>query len=206
MRIVDPLDAGNAVYSLLPLDDRKVLVGSQRHGIVKAYDLRMPTRGWGVYLPSLLARHAGGKSHPGGAGAVYTLAEVGLGGGRVFAGVEGGVVEVSFTGDEPLIPRESEWKVQHQKRRSYGGHGERKEQMVGADKGEGQEGWGMGLMMYGWEKGREVRLWRMDKGGRGGGEGLDRRWRRVGMERPSGRGGGHGHGGHGRGHTTTTTV
>ncbi|TGZ79912.1 hypothetical protein EX30DRAFT_372673 [Ascodesmis nigricans] len=89
LTLSDPLDIGSAVYSLLPIDAHRVLVGTARHTRVKSFDLRMPKLGWGMFLPSSSGER---KS-----GAVYSLAQIGVGGGNVFAGVEGAVWRLDFS-------------------------------------------------------------------------------------------------------------
>lgn len=45
----DPLDDG-AAYSLSTDGGHRVLVGGANHGMVKVFDVRMPNKGWSVYL------------------------------------------------------------------------------------------------------------------------------------------------------------
>jgi hypothetical protein len=45
----DPIDDG-AVYSVSTDGGTRVLVGGHNHGLIKVFDVRMPSRGWSIYL------------------------------------------------------------------------------------------------------------------------------------------------------------
>ncbi|KAL1583142.1 hypothetical protein WHR41_07931 [Cladosporium halotolerans] len=120
----DPTD-DSAIYSLLPHGRESLLVGSNRHNLLKVFDLRLgakcysylaaqpsaaappPSSDWSLFLKphasSSFSAHSNSHSQPWGQrprrapeSSVYTLASASPTSPHVFAGIENNVVEMAF--------------------------------------------------------------------------------------------------------------
>lgn len=121
----DPID-DSAIYSLLPRGRESLLVGSNRHNLLKVFDMRLgskcysyldaqptptstapssePTRDWSLFLRphnSSVDSHSnfrgGWQSRRVAESSIYTLASPSASSPHVYAGIENGVVELAFT-------------------------------------------------------------------------------------------------------------
>jgi hypothetical protein len=148
----DPMDEG-AAYSVTTDGGPRILVGGDRHGLVKVFDVRSPERGYSIYL--------GRERSP-----VYAIrAEHG----RIFAATEGTVWECDLGfRHKPRTYEETDWRGARGWGGWTGGWGARR-------RGRGEEEGGMGQVRM--HFGRQT-LFREDGSeiGKSSGKGVALQW------------------------------